>query len=487
MNRFLLTFLLITCSRSITMAQQVYDFKSAFALPDTARAFTIENFYFLILRNHPIAKQIDLLSEVAKQEVRMARGSFDPKLELSYLNKNYQGTEYYEMMDAGIKFPTLVPINPSVGFERNEGAFLNPENYISSQYDYTQLYAGVSIPLGRGLITDDRRVALKQAELFQRMTEAEQVKLLNKLLLDAAKDYWQWYYGYYHFRLLNRGVVLASDIFERSKLNTELGEMAPLDTVQAQITLQQRLIEQRESLLEFQNAGVQLSNYLWDSIGNPLSLELFWAPILQPEPWFMSREGLTELKEQARLNHPELRKLSVKLLEYDLDRRLAKEYLKPKLNLDYYFLNQPVNPEGGTSFGVGEDYKLGIDFSIPIFLRKERSKLSQVNLKITSTQFERSVVERRIENEINATYNQLMATTALMTQQNQMVSNYQRLLQGELLNLENGESDLFKINIQQEKLIQSQIKLLKLQSDFEKQKATLQWAAGVRNLGSSLN
>jgi hypothetical protein len=60
--------------------------------------------------------------------------------------------------------------------------------------------------------------------------------------------------------------------------------------------------------------------------------------------------------------------------------------------------------------------------------------------------------------------------------------NYDRLLRAEILNLEQGESDLFKINIQQEKLIQSQSKWLKLVAEFEKQKAFLYWAAGTRNL-----
>ena len=60
--------------------------------------------------------------------------------------------------------------------------------------------------------------------------------------------------------------------------------------------------------------------------------------------------------------------------------------------------------------------------------------------------------------------------------------NYERLLDAELLNLEQGESDLFKINVQQEKLIQSQSKWLKLMAEFEKQKAFLYWSAGARNL-----
>jgi outer membrane protein TolC len=108
-------------------------------------------------------------------------------------------------------------------------------------------------------------------------------------------------------------------------------------------------------------------------------------------------------------------------------------------------------------------------------------------LKIQNTTYERSQTEREILNQVQATFNQLVNTNTLLQQQNAMASNYQRLLQGELLNLENGESDLFKINVQQEKLIQSQSKLLKLRAEFEKQKASLYWAAGLRNLSLDEN
>ena len=69
--------------------------------------------------------------------------------------------------------------------------------------------------------------------------------------------------------------------------------------------------------------------------------------------------------------------------------------------------------------------------------------------------------------------------TALAVDGNQIVAIGS---DAEILNLENGESDLFKINVQQEKLIVSQTKLLKLKAEYEKLKATLYWAAGVRNL-----
>ncbi len=451
-------------------------------LTDSVKPFTIENFYELIIRNHPVARQAQLLSEVARQEIRLARGNFDPKLEADFFSKKYNGKEYYTIAGGSLKFPTRFPIDPVIGVDRNSGAYLNPENYIGDEFNYQQFYAGISIPLGQGLITDERRAALRQAALFKTISEAEQVKLVNKLLLDAAKEYWQWHYSYYNYRLLNRSVTIAADIFRRVKSNQEFGEASPMDTIQAKITWQQRLIEQQEAKLDFQNNGIRISTYLWDSLSNPLALEMEWAPVLQPEPWMMNAKDLEALSNQARSNHPELQKLNLKLQQLEVDRKLAAEYLKPKLNLKYNVLNQPLDPDWNSSLRLNENYKVGVDFAFPLFLRKERAKLAQTKLKVTDTQLEQTLREREIINELNSTYNQLNYLQSILTQQRDMVSSYERLLKAELFNLEQGESDLFKINVQQEKLIQSQTKWLKLLAEFEKQKAFLYWAAGVRNL-----
>ena len=475
-----ISFCLVLLTSSGLRGQVATD--SLLSLPDSVRPLTIDNFYAMLLNNHPIARQADLLSDFARQEMRLARGNFDPKLEGQYLAKNFGDVDYYKIFNSSIKFPSVFPFDPSIGVEQNSGRYLNPERFISEQYNFRQFYAGVSLPLLRGLITDDRRAALRQAELFGDMMEAEQIKILNKLFLEAAKDYWQWSISYYNFRLYNQSVTIAEEIFRRVLLNNELGEAAPIDTIQAKITLQQRLVERQEALLDFENAGIQLSNYLWDSLSNPLALSLQFAPVMKRNIIGITNQELEELSNSARTNHSELQKLDVKLQQLEVDRRLATEYLKPKLDLNYYFLNQPFDPGWNSSFQLGENYKLGVDFSFPLFLRKERAKLAQTKLKISTTRFDRSFTERQVLNQIEASYNQLANNGLIINQQSDMVNNYNRLLQAELVNLENGESDLFKINIQIEKLIQSQSKLIKLLGDYEKQKAFLYWAAGVRRL-----
>lgn len=460
---------------------------SLFLIDKKSQPFTLEEYFNIITTNHPIAKQISLLSDMAQQEIRMARGAFDPKLDFNYQKKDFNDTEYYTIVNGSLKLPTYFPVDPKIGVERNSGQYLNPERYISNDFDYQQFYAGISIPVGKGLFTDERRATLKKALLFSDLTEAEQVKQINKLLLESAKEYWFWFNSYYQYRLMTQGIGIAAEIFDRTKINFTLGEAAAIDTVQAKIILQQRQIERQETFLLLSNSTIQLSTYLWDSLGNPLVLNPINVPILNSEQFVLSDQDLNELIDFARQNHPELRKISTKLEQGEIDRKLAVEFLKPELNLSYTWLNQPFDPNWNASFDIGKDYKFGVDFSFPILLRKERAKLSQTKLKLSTLQFERNFSERQIVNDINQLYNEITNTAIIIRQQSEMVNNYALLLQAELLNLENGESDLFKINVQQEKYLEAQKKLVKLLAEYEKQKATLYWAAGKNGLNSGNN
>ncbi len=475
-------FLLLIVKAGFSNAQHSID--SLFILPDTAVVFTIDDFYTSILEFHPIVKQTKLLNETAKQEIRMARGAFDPKISSSLNIKEFNDKNYYNKWTSSFSIPTWFPIDPKIGFERNTGLYIDPESSFPDSDNNQQLYTGFSLPIGKGLFIDDRRAALKQAKLFTTMAQAEQVKLVNKILLEGAKDYWHWYYSFYNYRLLTKSTAIAHEIFDRVKLNARFGEAASIDTVQAKIILQQRQVEMQEALLDFKNSGLEISNYLWDEDGKPVLLGLHATPVLnQIDNELLSSQSVEYLSNLARQNHPELVKLSVKIDQLTVERKLASEYLKPRLDLNYNFINQPLRPNGNINFFTSpNNYKFGLDFSVPILLRKERAKLAQTKIKIESTQYEQKQTEREIINQINILHNRLLTTSKILIQQYSIANNYERLLKAELLNLENGESDLFKINVQQEKLILSQTKLLKLKAEYEKMKATIYWSAGVRNL-----
>ncbi len=450
---------------------------------DTTTVFKFDEFYALVLSNHPVVKQAELLPQQAAQEIRLARGSFDPKLEGSWSFKDFDETEYYNILDVSLKIPLWFPVDPKVGVERNRGTYLNRERTISDATNNRQIYAGVSVPIGQGLFIDQRRATVRQARLMQDMAEADQIKEINKILLTAAKDYWEWYYAYNNYVLMQQSITIAQDIYDRTKMAFDYGEAAAMDTVQARITLLQRITALQQANIDRIRASLALSVHLWDLNGAPLDLEDNVRPEELPLTDFR-RDVLNQLVELARQNHPEIRKIDLKNRSLLVDRDLARENLKPRLDFNYYLLDQPFDPQGEqNNFMISDNYKLGVDFAFPIFLRKERAKLNQTRLKLTDNRFERDFVEREIINSINGQFNAVLTTAEILRQQQEMVNNYQLILDAERLNLENGESDLFEINVQIEKLIESQSKLLKLRSTYQKDIATLYWAAGIENLG----
>ncbi len=448
---------------------------------------TFDDYYYLVLTNHPLVRQAYLLEDFALEELRLARGNFDPKLRFNWMGKDFKDTEYYNLLDATVKIPTWFPVDPVIGFERNRGQYLNPENFISESTSNQQLYAGVSLPVGRGLFIDNRRAMVKQARLFVELNKAQQISAVNKVLLQAAKDYWDWYFAHRNYILMEQSIDLASDIFTRTKLAYEFGEVAAIDTVQAKIVLLNRQAAFQRANMEKAQAMLTVSNHLWDESGRPLELleNIIPGEAVHYEP---ESEMLQSLLTLAMENHPEIRKLEVKGDQLEVDRKLASENLKPRLNLNYYWLDQPLDTQGDwTGFGFETNYKFGVDFEFPLFLRKERGKLNQTRLKQQENAFQTDFKTWEILNEVNSEFAVLVNTDLLIDQQESMVENYQLLLQAEQLNLANGESDLFRINIQLDKLIDSETKLLKLRSTYQKSLATLYWQAGLANLALPAN
>ncbi len=448
------------------------------AQPDNVVMLELDGFYSQLLATHPIASQAQLLNETARQELRLARGYFDPKIEIFNSRKQFTGKNYYNMLDAQLKVPLrLLGTDLKFGYEQNTGINLSPEQ--DTDQGNGLMFAGIMLPLGQGMFTDVRRTVLRQAQIFQDLAEAEKVKIINKLVLEVAKDYWEWFFHYHKYRLSREGYDLALFRFRAVKQRVDQGDMAPIDSVEAKITLQQREINLSLAEVDLQNARTYLSNHLWDENGEPAELAENTVPVPTIEDITDPRD-LATLRDYALDNHPELLKLRFKRDQLDAELRLAREMLKPVFNLHYNLLTRRV--EGNDDYNgilFRENYKFGFDFVFPIFLRKERAKLQLTNIKIDEIGYERTFLERAIMNDLTAVFNMAATLQEQMGLQREMVLNYQRLLSGETQKFNNGQSSLFLVNVREGSLIEAQIKLYEMQQKYAKSLAELRWAAGL--------
>lgn len=448
-------------------------------------------FYEQVVKNHPVAKQANLLTESAKAELKIARGAFDPVLSTDIHQKTTDGKNSYTYFEPQLKIPTLIGVDIKAGYDQSDGIAVNPERakiienngtYQQQVGQYGLLYGGVSVPLLRGLQTDTRRIALRQADYLRGLNDAERIKVINKLFLNASKDYWEWQLCYTRLQLLQTNYNLALNRFNFIKSRIKGGEDKPIDSVEAFIELRRREALLIEADVEFKNTSLALSNYLWNEKEEPVQIRPNVIPSNEGmEVKLVSNDSLQRLVHYAENFHPEILKLQFKNKQLQFDKKLAIENIKPQLNIEYYPFQTYTN---GTQNDVnnifGRQYKLGASFYSSLLLRKERGKLQQATIKIKSNEFETQVARRELVNELLASYNSFINLEKLLSIQESLVANALVLRNAEQSRFESGESSLFLMNARERSLVEAQTKLAEITSKYAKAKVQLQWSSGVK-------
>ena len=120
-----------------------------------------------------------------------------------------------------------------------------------------------------------------------------------------------------------------------------------------------------------------------------------------------------------------------------------------------------------TPFGDGDrntfnssDYKLGMSFNMPLFLRKERAKVKLTDIKILDSKLQQTQKFQDLKAKLEV----LVSNDVILKQQRtltqSMVNNYQTLLAAEIRKFEIGESSVFLVNSRENKLLELRQKLI---------------------------
>ncbi len=422
-----------------------------------------------VKKYHPVAKQAELVIAIGEAELMKARGGFDPKVEVDLDRKEFKGSEYYDRLNATFKIPTWYGIEFKGNFEQNEGDFLNADESVPDDGLYS---AGVSFSLGRGFLANDRMATLRKAKFFREQTLADRDLLINSILFDASVAYFDWLQAYNDREIFRQFLNNALVRFEGIKERAIAGDLASIDTVEAKIAYQDRALRLTQAEVTLRNKALELSNFLWMAGDVPVELREGVIPdtSLQGEIDLALEIMGLPLDSFTIENHPKIVSLGLKIDQLTIDRRLKANNLLPRIDLEYNFLTE--TPEFLNSFET-ENYKGGINFSLPLFLRKERGELKLAKFKLRDAEFEYANASITIANKVLAIYNELDS----FEEQNQLVydivGNYRRLLEGEERKFSFGESSLFLINSRESRLIDARLKQNELQNKFFKAKAKL--------------
>ena len=430
---------------------------------------SLNEYLGFVKQYHPVAKLADLNLTAAQAKLLKSRGAFDPKVEVDWKTKNFDSKEYYDILNSTFKIPTWFGVELKAGFEQNEGEFLNPQNNVPDDGLYA---AGVSVPIGQGLFINKRMAELKQAKILQNLTQAEIELQVNQLLYDAVNTYFNWYLAYQEVKVFEEFKTNAKVRFDGIKSRALAGDIPTIDTLEAKIIVQNRDLSLEQANLDYIKASLELANFLWFEDNLPLEL----APNVTPEQLDnlaiddVLGTNLLQLESFEIENHPKLQALNLKIDQLEVNKRLKAEMLKPQLDLNYNFITQPVNELQGFNTN---DYKAGIYFKLPLFLRKERGDLKLAKVKLNQAELDLNYQRLQLRNKINATQQAINSYNKQLETYQTIVSNYGELLSAEERKFSFGESSVFLINSRENKLIDAQLKQISAVGKLLKTKSKL--------------
>lgn len=449
--------------------------KGYYAQDKVTSVMTLSEYLGYVKAYHPIVKQANLVINEGEAKLLKARGAFDPKVQVDFNNKQFKKLNYYSKLNAAFKIPTYYGLEFKANFEQNSGVFLNPEGNVPQDGLYG---AGISASLLRGFLINKRMAALQQGKLFLNQRKEDQQILVNEILYDASIAYFKWLRTYNEKTLFQNFLQNAEIRFEATKRAFFEGDKPAIDTTEAGITLNDRLLNLEKARIKLVKSSLELSNFLWLNDNTPVELQDNIIPdvntINNVDATF--NIALFNNENFDINNHPKIRSLGYKIENLDVDRRLKLNTLLPILDVQYNFLA----PEGNqvNNFNTN-NYKAGIKFKLPIFLRKERGDLKLAKIKLSDAKFENEVARVTISNKIDAIQQELSSFTIQNDYLSKIVVDYGTLLKAEERKFFLGESSLFLVNSREVKLIDSQIKAIDLENSFFKTKAKLFKAAVI--------
>lgn len=440
------------------------------------KTFRFETYLDIVKNHHPMVVIAGLEPEIAKQKLKEVRGNFDPVISHSQDEKNFNDTRYYAIRQSGLKIPTKWGFDLSGGFEQMDGTYLNPENNVPSA---GLVHAGITVPLGEGLLYDKERFELQKAKLFLESSQLERQLMLNELYYEAGQAYWDWFVAFNSMKIYEDAYQLAKDRKNFIIQTYRMGDAPNIDTTEANIQVQNLKVNYELSKVSFLNAGILLGTYLWLDGFTPLFLDSSHAPMLYSEQeGALFSENLLQVLPELLHKHPKMEQVRLKLKAMEAQRNWQRNNLLPTLDLKYNILNEPI---GGSPFAgmSSNNFKWGMKFSMPILLRQERGALKQTTLEIQQLSLDSVLFKTTLFYHASKNLNQWKTDYEQVMTYRVIVSDHLIMLNGERRRFEAGESSVFMVNTREVAYVNAQIKLVEFLNKNHKSRIAGYYSLGL--------
>ncbi|MDP4731347.1 MAG: TolC family protein [Flavobacteriales bacterium] len=431
-----------------------------------SQELTLTEYLNWVLEEHPLAQKAKLNPKFRNAQYLQVKGLFDPVLESKFKDKFFSGTQYYSISETSLSYNTPYAIGLVGHFDVNTGSYVDPSDYTSGG---GLLSLGVAVPLLKGLVIDERRMAKKRAEVLLEAGNLEQQLALNELLAQSVQLYSDWYYSVQKNNIIDSLVETSERRFVAVRERYLGGDRSAIDTLEGFAQYQNRMLQFQESKLDVIKKRIALVAFLENIDENRTAI---LNETISPSARF--KNELAPFRSGSDLfllldSHPELALYANKGESLRIEEKWKTEKLKPKLNVEYHFLNKDFSEDLPSYFSTN-NYRWGAEFSMPLLLREARGDLKVQRLKIEENNLNAEWKRKQLEQKtlaIDIAYSNTLQQQ-LLADNNSIL--YQRLLQAENTRLFNGESTLFIVNQRENTYFENAIKALDLDQKVQQVK-----------------
>ncbi|MEY2733444.1 MAG: hypothetical protein RL340_503 [Gemmatimonadota bacterium] len=414
-------------------------------------SLSLPAFLAQVVAHHPTAQQATLVRRQVAADLRAARGGFDPVVTAVWDLKRFDGVGYYDEFDARLTVPTPWGLDFKLGWENAAGEIINPERKTPGA---GLLSAGVSLPIGARLLTDERRTALRQAELADDAAEAERLGAVGRLVQQAARDWGLWAEASARARIATEGVALARFRLEATRQRVLAGDAAALDSVEALGEYERRRVQEIEAQAAAVSARLTAAVHLWRPDGAPDSL----AAARQPGGSVPS--GLATgpaARRRLAAAHPLVAQARARVLQAEAQRRLTATQVLPSASLEVASLAAGTELDALRA-GAGSDYKASLGVRAPLYGRREWARFRAAQDRARQLAWERDRVVREVELAVERAEVELDAVERQAALQRRVVEATAAVLLGEQRRFEAGESSLLLVNLRERALLDERLR-----------------------------
>ncbi len=405
------------------------------------------------LKHHPSVQAAIERLNAGEFAVDGARGAFDAKIVSDYKRQtkhDHNTTLSRTQLEKPLRFANS-KIYAGAEQISNPKGFLAPIYHTGNPTTQTGNYTllGVKLSLWKNLTTDPDRAALQSAKYNAKIASAEKKLTDWEITRLSQIAYWEWVTAKQihkiYEKLLQNGVTRNDFLVARSKK----GDIANIIVTENEQYVANRKGGLQAAMERLLRAEYALALFYRDAEGTPIfpGAEEPFEDYPEDLTGFLARLDLDSDVERLKIKRPDLANLSLNVAKLDVDLELAKQDLRPRLDVTSEYFKRTVDHRPQMPL----DYLMVMaQVSVPIERNLGQGNIAAARARKTAAEKELQLRHQTYGFEVTALRRSLQLRLEQVAQRRIEYTKAKELVEAEIMKFQTGGGNLFLVNLREE-------------------------------------